>query len=168
MQFAGYSSRQVYHDLLRPALSQHHDGEKIGAYYCMYLVLLHGLWHYLHSLLWIHLRHHLSHHYVFYYVVPHGLAVHPYVPPGSYSREENSCFAWVQLCPSTNQHERSHHSDYASWHLHRLLGSVLPSSHPDDLLPSKPLLCLLHVSLQHVPHSHHVQLSDRPLDLRLS
>uniref|UniRef100_A0A673CMS7 Melanocortin receptor 5 n=1 Tax=Sphaeramia orbicularis TaxID=375764 RepID=A0A673CMS7_9TELE len=84
----------------------------------------------------------------------------PHVHAGAFAREAHRRPAGIQLHPPTGQHEGRHHTDDPPGDLHRLLGTLLPPPDPDDLLPSEPVLRVLHVPLQHVPHPHHVQLCD--------
>uniref|UniRef100_A0A8D3DKM8 Melanocortin receptor 5 n=1 Tax=Scophthalmus maximus TaxID=52904 RepID=A0A8D3DKM8_SCOMX len=84
----------------------------------------------------------------------------PHVHVGPIARQAHRCAARLQLHPPAGQHEGGHHADHPVGHLHRLLGSLLPPPDPNDLLSAEPLLRVLHVPLQHVPHPHHVQFCD--------
>uniref|UniRef100_A0A3Q1CNA3 G-protein coupled receptors family 1 profile domain-containing protein n=1 Tax=Amphiprion ocellaris TaxID=80972 RepID=A0A3Q1CNA3_AMPOC len=121
----------------------------------------------LHHLLRHHPCHYLPGFNVLRHAAHHGLPLQPHVHASPLTRQAHRRLAGLQLHPPAGQHEGGHHAHHPPRNLHRLLGSLFPPPDPDDLLPSEPLLCLLYVPLQHVPHPHHVQLSDRPAHLRL-
>lgn len=121
----------------------------------------------LHYLLRLHAGHHLPDLHVLCHAAHHGLSLQPHVHAGAFARQAHRRPPRAKLHSPANQHEGGHHVDHPAGDLHRLLGSLLPPPHPDDFLPPQPLLCVFHVTLQHVSHPDHVQLGDRPTHLRL-
>lgn len=158
---------QVCHHFLCIAVPQYHDSKESRLHHWRNLDLLHRLWNRLHHLLWDHPCHHLPGVHVLCHAANNGLTLQSHVHAGPLPCEEDSRTARLQLHPPASQHEGCHHAHHPPWHLYCLLGSLLPSPDPDEILPSQSLLCVLYVPLQHVPYPHYVQCCDWPTDLRL-
>uniref|UniRef100_A0A3B3XG31 G-protein coupled receptors family 1 profile domain-containing protein n=1 Tax=Poecilia mexicana TaxID=48701 RepID=A0A3B3XG31_9TELE len=100
---------------------------------------------------------HLPHHHVLHHAGPHGVALRSHVPAGAPAHEAHRRPAGQRAHPAARQHEGRHHPHHPAGGVCGVLGALLSAPHPDDHLPQEPLLHLLHVSLQHVPHPHHVE-----------